>query len=952
MSRKRKPPAPTPTSTPLPTSPDGATSQPTSPIVDAGGHVWVIASPNIILRDGVQAAGGLGTIILWYQQSIYVWDGGEFWWQWNATTLTWANVGATDPRLTPTPQPPAPQPAPFTLTCPAPITVQSETGGSVAVSYVATALGGVQPYTITYSPPSGTLFPIGASQVSVSAQSADGQMGNCAFPVSVVNAVPNTTPPPVVITNPGAHPLFFLDSAKMASLIAKKNANDADYLAVKAGADALVSGNSYPIATVTDVSSTNPCQITIAEGVPWSGTSSVGIYIGGGTVGGWTGINKLTAGFAQDGWFGTRTGSNTFTIPFDATGLPTWSTSGQTLALFAFGLIGGTGDVNGEGWSVFETLGLMHQLTSTGTDTPYSILGKKWLAYARSLGVARIDAFATGDSGFPARTNIRWLAIGFDWFYNVLSPTEISQLVATFNLCWDAHKTYDIEQSGPMVSNYFVGYLLGYGIAGMVTKGDNARSDEITSTMRGYFDVAAAADFAEPIGAFAGGAPLEGYIYGVNAQRNILLYLGCIKTATGEDIIGNTNYAQKFAKNLIYNLKPNRWQVIAEADQPGGFTGVVQRPVPLHFADILDGTSDGEHIQYLYDQMGASTGFPQFSEVDAPGDRFYYAKAGRTSTDYSSALARLIYFYGDQHLIYRAGWGTSDVWMSLRLATRLYTFHQNRLAGHLDLQRGSDYFLVNANQWKGPAGDGSIAGATTFNSVSKYGNTLFHYDGGYTFTGGGYEGGQSWWGNDGDARVGEVNTTAGFGYASAELKSAYYMSSGDQPAPKSPIPGFPITSFIRSAVMAGTGVVIVYDYVQRSSGSYDDRFFWHINQQASVSLAGTTVTAALGSSKMFLKALLPGNGSPTVTLGRDYDSVDDTGTPITYRVAVGDPSPAALLVGLHAFYLGASGLSSMPTTSLITGDTMYGASVVDGSTTWVAMFSKDQTPQTGVTYVA
>jgi hypothetical protein len=77
-------------------SPDGALVPTTgSQIVDNSGAVWTIASNQAILRNGVQAAGGWGTQILWKSSTIYVLGGDFKWWQW--TGSGWMNVGATMP---------------------------------------------------------------------------------------------------------------------------------------------------------------------------------------------------------------------------------------------------------------------------------------------------------------------------------------------------------------------------------------------------------------------------------------------------------------------------------------------------------------------------------------------------------------------------------------------------------------------------------------------------------------------------------------------------------------------------------------------------------------------------------------------------------------------------------------------------------------------------------------
>jgi hypothetical protein len=77
-------------------SPDGALVPTTaSQIVDNNGAVWTIGSNGAILRNGVQAAYGWGSQILWKNSTIYV-VGGDFnWWQW--TGSGWINIGQSHP---------------------------------------------------------------------------------------------------------------------------------------------------------------------------------------------------------------------------------------------------------------------------------------------------------------------------------------------------------------------------------------------------------------------------------------------------------------------------------------------------------------------------------------------------------------------------------------------------------------------------------------------------------------------------------------------------------------------------------------------------------------------------------------------------------------------------------------------------------------------------------------
>ena len=80
-------------------SADGTTVPATAwQIVDDAGAVWTIGSNGAILRNGIQAAGGWGTEILWSGGSIYVYGTDSNWWQWAGTG--WIKLGATVPGAT------------------------------------------------------------------------------------------------------------------------------------------------------------------------------------------------------------------------------------------------------------------------------------------------------------------------------------------------------------------------------------------------------------------------------------------------------------------------------------------------------------------------------------------------------------------------------------------------------------------------------------------------------------------------------------------------------------------------------------------------------------------------------------------------------------------------------------------------------------------------------------
>lgn len=113
-------PAPTPTPTPTPPpsgeSPNNTRIPPGTQITDSTGAVWTRAANGVILRNGAQASGGVGSQILYCNRIVYVFGTDSQWYRWGNG---WTGQGSVDPcggappTSTPTPTPtPVPNQAP------------------------------------------------------------------------------------------------------------------------------------------------------------------------------------------------------------------------------------------------------------------------------------------------------------------------------------------------------------------------------------------------------------------------------------------------------------------------------------------------------------------------------------------------------------------------------------------------------------------------------------------------------------------------------------------------------------------------------------------------------------------------------------------------------------------------------------------------------------------------
>jgi autotransporter-associated beta strand protein len=95
-----------------------------------------------------------------------------------------------------------PPPPPFSISCPSNFTVVATSPAGAVVTYTATTSGGCPPITVVGSPPSGSTFPIGTTNVTVTASDGCGQVAQCSFTVTVLPPAPDCFTPNYLLPPP------------------------------------------------------------------------------------------------------------------------------------------------------------------------------------------------------------------------------------------------------------------------------------------------------------------------------------------------------------------------------------------------------------------------------------------------------------------------------------------------------------------------------------------------------------------------------------------------------------------------------------------------------------------------------------------------------------------------------------------------------------------------------
>jgi hypothetical protein len=731
-----------------------------------------------------------------------------------------------------------------------------------------------------------------------------------------------------------SHPRIWLTSQMISDMTAKQAASDPDWVAIKSAADSILS-QSLPKLTIVSATNANPVVFTTVEPLPWNGAVP-SVYLAGAS-GTWAKVNNNPATVA---WTATAIGPNTFTIPVDSTSFGAFT--GQTLTFFMAGGENNPGFLSygqtGSGYyDSFLQLGLLYKITGTAAYATQALALLDWI---NTLGAAGMISPVSQDSGRASMGATLGVAIAYDWFYGQLSAPQKAATSATLNL-WNAWTQANAFATTDPQSNYWEGHVTASAASGYATYGDNANAQALinwaTNNWNTNFDpkffnppstTAKATD--DPSGYFYGGLAILGYNYGGNDISRHLKYMLLVKTATGTDMLATRDYGRRWATNMIYSLKPDRWHAPPLGQWPGSWYGVMTLSEALMLSYTLDGSTQGGWAQWLYQNIGAYP--PDAATFVQPNvqDRFMFAKTSRTAIDYRTSQAP--YFFsdgGEAQVFWRSDWTDSADYAFVNVADSHYTGITPKHGGHIDLTRGSDYLLVASGHWKGSTGDGTTGSPENGEQDSGKESTLYFWDGGTT--GGGrcfnqdatYDGCQTGFGIY-KAPIQKLTTN----YAFTQNDFATSYDFFQVPASRT------LQYFLRSFVALGNGAYIVWDRAQSTSASHTKQLRWQLSAASTPTLSGDTITSTVGSSQIFIKTLLP--ASPNVAIVRNLTAAG--GQPINWHAEVTDPAPAARFNGLTVLYTAPATGGSLPATTKLTSDANHVGVQVAGTTPKIAVF--------------
>ena len=421
---------------------------------------------------------------------------------------------------------------------------------------------------------------------------------------------------------------------------------------------------------------------------------------------------------------------------------------------------------------------------------------------------------------------------------------------------------------------------------------------------------------------FKGGFDFQAWSYGSEEYNRMIDYMLTVKSATGEDIV--TPHIDWFSQILRAEkqaLFPNRFMIDPTGDWGGIQGALISRGLPKRLAFVLAGTPDGPGAQHFAESGIAPSTIPGTQVYPAEEwAEFFFGDSSRLSTE----LVLPPYYTGFApnypqgahspggtngaipYFIMRSDGTSTATWASIVMGSQWWDDHQHYTAGHLIMARGSDYLLVSATDWKWEL-DGSnnpiygrsgVFGASIEYLESSLNNTLYFDDFG-DFQGMDEQrsGGQSSAGID-EVVADELNQD--FSYVRSDLSTAYNRA-GD-PADT---PNRKLDFFYRNFVyLRAANTFVVYDQVQAKlssnpRGAYKKQIRWHLPNRPTIT--GKVARLEYGQSRLFIDTVLPANASlAVVDEWRNPDPCDGPNLPpgcvpfgaanvATFRIEVRDP---------------------------------------------------------------
>ena len=504
--------------------------------------------------------------------------------------------------------------------------------------------------------------------------------------------------------------------------------------------------------------------------------------------------------------------------------------------------------------------------------------------------------------------NMRAMNVGLAYGYDTVrqSPDLTQSLRQEFytvlngQLDWYTAAGYEGPNLGENpIGNYYIrGYLTGAMFTAYATDSNNPRASS-GGDLKPLAHALLMQTFNQMQTYLAGGYGPQGtYSEGTNQDMLQLYDLWKRLTASDgavEDLAPQLEWTANLVPATIHGTKPDRVTFY----DGGDWNDLPATPLVASMMAFVKYQPNHPMAPYAR-QLLADAGSP------IPGAMTdYKSGAGAFALSYLAKVTGPLYA--------RSDWGTSAVWLSLADGP-IIEDHQHADQGHITLQRGADYLLINSG------------GYGILDTLPSH-NTL-----GFDDRGAGdhivYPPGQGSWGPD--AKITRYEDQGSFVYAEADIAPAYVNNDGVTNS---------VTSALRTLVYIRPNVVFVHDEMAVANPAVKKIFNVNFNA-ASVTRSGDVFSAIHGGSKLFMHAFVPPSPAPAIT-HINYNGGSNNVS--NYQTTTVGQTTGTFL---HVFQLAASAQANMSASSHVTSsdNREQGAEVDMGARRWIIMASTSASP--------
>jgi len=418
------------------------------------------------------------------------------------------------------------------------------------------------------------------------------------------------------------------------------------------------------------------------------------------------------------------------------------------------------------------------------------------------------------DSGYDARFIPPAMAIGFDWCYEQLTTEQKTTYVNQFNTWRDVYIN-GWAWNNP-ADNYFYGYLVGEGLSGLATYGDNPRAKEFINHARNDRFEQLAKPFLDTMA--LGGDWTEGWAYGAGSMMYLNRYVQANKTATGEDLSESSSFFREVVLETLHITLPSMSHVYPSGDWARESTGAIS-----DYAHSYMGMLSSEFISEDLGQYAKwwidNTNEEKFSFL--AWERFLWEDPNFPTKNYKFSEPLYHYAPGTGLVTARSGWGSDATWVSFKCG--------NKAGDHSHFDQNT--FTIFKNDWLAP--DVNIYSSSGINQGTAIHNSILIDDKGQRYK------------PYGKSVIDKTEFAQDYVYACGEASGDYNNYYN----------GTILESFKREFVYLRPNYVIILDRITSVNPNSTKKWLLHSKNEPTIT--GNESVSINGFGKLFSMVLLP-----------------------------------------------------------------------------------------------